>query len=247
MATTSASLDPSAAAVPAKGLLGRVVGVVWSPRATYAEVAARPRVSGALGLFLGIAMSASFVFMSTEVGQEALLDQQIRTVESLGRQVSDAMYARMEALLPYAPYISTGYLVVFFPLATLVIAGVFIAVFNAALGGEASFKQVYAVVAHSLMVLGLQQIFVYPLDYAKQSLSSPASLAVFFPFLAEETFPARLLGAIDLFVIWWIVNLSIGLAVLYRRRTSPVAATLLVVYGLIALIVAAVRTALSGA
>jgi hypothetical protein len=247
VAATSAYLDKSAAAVPAKGLLARVVGVVWSPRATYAEVAGRPRVLGALGLFLAIAVSASFVFMSTEVGQEALLDQQIRTMESFGRQVPDAMYARLEAMLPYAPYISSGYLVAFFPLATLVVAGILIAVFNAALGGNASFKQVYAVVTHSLMVLGLQQIFVYPLDYAKQSLSSPTSLAVFVPFLDEGTFATRLLGAIDLFLIWWIVNLSIGVAVLYRRRTSSVAATLLIVYGVIALIVAAVRTALSGA
>jgi len=47
--------------------------------------------------------------------------------------------------------------------------------------------------------------------------------------------------------IWWIVSLAIGLAVLYRRRTGPIATTLLVIYASIGLIIAAIKTALSGA
>jgi hypothetical protein len=70
---------------------------------------------------------------------------------------------------------------------------------------------------------------------------------VFLPFLDENTFPARLLGSIDLFLIWWLVNLAIGLGVLYKRRTGPIAVGLLSVYLAIALIIAGIRTALSGA
>ena len=68
------------------------------------------------------------------------------------------------------------------------------------LGGNATIKQVYAVVVHSLTVLALQQLLVYPLDYAEQSLSSPTNLAVFLPFLDEGSFTARLFGAVDLFL-----------------------------------------------
>ena len=128
---------------------------------------------------------------------------------------------------------------------TLALAGMFIAVFNAALGGDAMFKQVYAIVMHSMMVLALQQLFVYPLDYAKQSLTNPTNLGIFLPFLDEASFPARLLGSIDLFLIWWILSLSIGLGVLYKRRTAPIATTLLTVYGVLAVVIAAVRTVLS--
>jgi len=69
---------------------------------------------------------------------------------------------------------------------------------------------------------------------------------VFVPMLDENTFPARMLGAIDLFLIWWLVNLAIGVAVVSRRRTAAVATGLLVVYALIALVVAAVKSALAG-
>ena len=41
-----------------------------------------------------------------------------------------------------------------------------------------------------------------------------------------------------------MVSLAIGLGVLYRKRTGPIATTLLAVYVAIALIIAAIKTAL---
>jgi hypothetical protein len=55
------------------------------------------------------------------------------------------------------------------------------------------------------------------------------------------------MGSIDLFRIWWIVSLAIGFGVLYKRRTGPIAVSLLAVYIIIVLVIAGVRTALSGA
>jgi hypothetical protein len=49
-----------------------------------------------------------------------------------------------------------------------------------------------------------------------------------------------------LYLIWWLVSLAIGLGVLYRRRTGPIATTLLVIYATIGLIIAAIKTASSG-
>lgn len=70
---------------------------------------------------------------------------------------------------------------------------------------------------------------------------------VFLPMLDDATFLARLLGWIDLFRIWWILNLSVGLGVLYKVRTRPIASGLLGVYVAIALIIAGVITARAGA
>lgn len=115
------------------------------------------------------------------------------------------------------------------------------------LGGEATFRHVFSIVAHSGVVLILSLLFVLPLDYARGTLASPTRLAVFAPVLDENTFAARLLGSIDLFLVWWMVSLAIGLGVLYKRRTAPIATTMLVTYGAIGLVIAAVRSALAGA
>lgn len=227
----------------------RILRVVFSPRATYADVAAHPRVLGALLIVLTINIGTFLAFSATQVGQDAMLDQADSTLQSFGFRLNDAQYAQMEARMasPAASYLNAVGQLVLLPLLAAMIAGIVIAVFNAVLGGNATFKQTYAVVVHSGFLLALQQLFVYPLDYVKQSMASPTTLAVFLPFLDEGTFAARCLGSIDLFRIWWIVNLAIGIGVLYKKRTTPIATTMLAVYSVIALVIAAVGVALSGA
>ena len=243
MAQTT-STEP--AATP-KSLPARLIGVIFSPRATYADVAARPRVLGALlmvALISGVCVAA---FASTQVGQDALFEQQRTQMESFGVHLNDAQLQQMEARLKFAPYFGAVGQFVFLPIIALIVGGIAFAVFNAVLGGDATFKQVYAVVVHSGALIAVQQLFTLPLDYVRETLSSPTNLAVFLPFLDENSFAARLLGSIDLFLIWWAINLSIGLGVLYRKRTGPIATTLLVIYVAIGLVIAAVKTALAGA
>jgi Yip1 domain len=236
----------AASVTKGKSVPARLAGVIFSPRATYADVAARPRIFGMLALVLAIIVSATFAFLSTEVGQQASLDNQVRQMESFGRTVTDAQYAQMERMAPFARYFAAGFQLVFTPILALLVAGVAFAVFNAALGGDALFRQVYAVVVHSGAILVVQALFGLPLAYARESLAGTTNLAVFFPFLDEATFAARALGAVDLVLVWWLVSLAIGLGVLYRRRTQPIATTLLVVYVAIGLTIAAVKTATSG-
>jgi len=236
-----------AASSTPKSLAARVVGVIISPRDTYANVAAHPRWFGVLAVIVLIGATGVFTLMSTDVGKTAAIDQQVRMMESFGMKLTDAQYARLEQGMNRAPYTGAIGQAITLPLAAAIIAGILLGIFNALLGGDAKFKQVFAVVCHSGVVISLAQIFGLPLAYARESLSSATNLAVFLPFLDESSFAARFLGTIDLFQIWWIVSLSIGLGVLYRKRTAPIATTMLVVYAVIALVIAAIRTALSGA
>jgi len=230
-----------------KGLLARIVGVLTSPRATYADVAERPRALGVMAVVIGISMAGTFTLFSTSVGQRALLDQQVRSMESFGMKITDPIYQRLQEGMGRAPYFGAASQLVSLPLVAVILAGIFLGVFNAIMGGNAKFKQVFAVVAHSGVVIAVQQFFVLPLDYFRESLSSPTNLAVFVPMLDENTFVVRALGAIDLFLIWWMVNLSIGLAVLYKRRTGPIAITLITIYVVLGLVIAGIKTALAGA
>ena len=245
MAQTTATTTPSATA--GKSLPARLMGILLSPRAAYADVVARPRVLGALGVVILISSVAVYTFMSTEVGKQAGLDMQVRQMESFGRTMSDVQYQRMEQMAGYSKYFAAGAQVVTLPLMALVIAGIAFAVFNAVLGGDATFKQVFAIVAHSGVVLAVLSLFTTPLSYARESLASTTNLAVFLPFLDESSFAARFLGSLDLIVIWWMVSLAIGLGVLYRKRTGPIAIAMLAVYVAIGVIIAAVKSISTGA
>ena len=228
-------------------LFGRIPGVIFSPRATYAGVAARPRALGALAFVVLISIAGTFTFLSTETGQQAMLDQQVRTMESFGVKMNDATYERIEQVAGRAKYFGAAGQLIALPLEALVVAGIAFAVFNAAQGGDGTFRQVFAVVSHSGVVIALSQIFGLPLAYARENMSGATNLGVLAPFLDENSFPALVLGSVDLFMLWWAVSVAIGLGVLYRKRTGPIAATLIVVYVAIGVIIAAVKSAVSGA
>jgi Yip1-like protein len=240
----TASVEP---APPSLGLINRLVGVVFTPRRAYGDVARRPRVIGALFAVALLCAVCVGTFAATQVGQDALLEQQQTQMKAFGVNLNEARLQQMEARLKFAPYFGALGQFVFLPVMALIIGGIAFAVFSAALGGDATFKQVYAVVVHSGVIIAIQQLFTLPLDYARASMSSPTNLLVFLPFLDEDTFVARMLGSIDLFVIWWAISLAIGLGVLYRKKTGPIATTLLVIYVVIGLIIAGVKTALAGA
>jgi hypothetical protein len=241
-----AAATPSGAA-PRKSLVARVIGVVMSPRETYADIVAAPRWVGAMLFVMVVSSLALGVFLSTERGQNLSLDQQVTGMESFGMTVSDQMYEQMEARKGRAVYFGVGGQLIFIPIVTLIVAGLAIGLFNVLLGGDATFRQVFAVATHTNVIGTLALLFILPLNYVREAMSSPTNLSVFLPMLDEASFAVRFLGAIDLFRIWGIVNLAIGLAVLYNRRTSPIAWSLLAVYAVIALTIAAVMTAVSGA
>jgi hypothetical protein len=229
------------------GLAARVFGVIFSPGDTYQEVVRRPRALGALAVVAITIGLSSFLFLSTAVGQTALLDQQARFMESFGRDVPDEVYARIEAGANLQRYFALLGVLVSVPVGCAIVAALVLVVFNAVLGGDASFLQAYALVAHSQILLALQQLFVTPLNYARETMTSATNLMVFVPMLDEATFAARFLGWIDLFRIWWIVSLAIGLGVLYKRKAGPIGWTFIAIYVGIALVVAGVMTAVAGA
>jgi len=250
VATATTTSVPGAGTAPSKGLAARAFGVIFSPRETYAAIAARPRILGAAVTSLVIAIAAIMAFLLTDVGKDALWDQQMRAMDSMqaifpGFRVTDQVLDRMESQLKWAPYFTAAGQLVFVPLLWTVLSGFVFGIFNVMLGGEATFKQVFAVVVHGSFLIALQQLFVNPLNYVRHSMSSPTTLAAFFPFLSERSFPALLLGGIDLFFIWLIINQAIGIGVLYKKKTTPIALTMLGIYVAVVLIVAGVRTALS--
>ena len=69
-----------------------------------------------------------------------------------------------------------------------------------------------AITVHATVVLAVQQIIATPVHYAYESLTSPTSVAGLLRVFDEGTWPARLFGTIDVFGLWWMWLLSIGLA-----------------------------------
>jgi hypothetical protein len=125
---------------------------------------------------------------------------------------------------------------VFMPIWSLLVTAILWAVFNAMLGGTATFKQVLAVVTHSAVPGALGAVIGAPIQLMQGTLSvgGPFNLGALVPMLDESSFLARFLGVTSVFTIWGIIVLAIGLAVLYRRKTRNIAIGLFTAYVVVA-------------
>jgi len=231
------------------GLMARVIGIITSPRETYAAVAAAPRWLTMAILIVLVVGGSQMWFQSTAIGRQATLDESIRRIEAFGVTVSDRMYEETRKAIMDPPAwrvgMTAGMMVVGPPIVWAVLAGLLFLVFGVFTGGRATFKQLYAVVVHSGVISTLGTLFLTPLNYFRESLSSATNLGVFMPFLPESSFLGRLVGMVDLLLVWWVTSLAIGVAVTYKRKTAGVAIVLFGVYAVIAIGYAAFMAARS--
>lgn len=218
----------------AESLPARMLGVVRSPRRTLAAVAVEPRWAGVLIVTFVVSAAAAALLLETEVGRLALLDQWERAAIALGQPVDDARYAAMQAASEHG----VGYAVLSSlatgPLLALVLAAAVRVAVRPGPGAGAAYQPLLAVAAHAGVILMLRQVVAAPVIYGRETLASPFTLALFFTTVDEASPLARLLGVIDLFVVWWIVVLAIGVSAVTHRPARRIAMVCLGIYVLLA-------------
>lgn len=250
-------------------LFARVLGIIHSPRATLETVARAPLWAGLLVLTFAVTTGCTAILLETDVGQLALLDQWERTASAFGQNIDDIQYAVMEDASQSGTVYAAVSSLVSGPLFTVGLSVACFAVFRASRAagrvakrpdepvpagrsafadrpGAVTYRQVLAVVAHAGVILALRQVIAVPVAYARETLASPMTMSMFFMMLDEASLPARFFGIIDLFVLWWIMVLAIGMSVLYQRPARRLAAVFVGAYLTLAVVLAVVMAVTGG-
>ena len=220
-----APLRAQAGALPA-----RVLGILHSPRTTVEALALAPRVFGVVTLTFVATAACTAILLETDVGQLALLDQWERAASTLGQTVDDTRYRAMADASRYGAAYAALIALASGPVLTVGLSGLFFAVFRAPASSPVTYRQVLASVGHAGVILAVRQVVAAPLAYARETLASPMTLRVFFTMLDETSVASRFLQTVDLFVIWWILVLAVGMSVLYRRPTLRLACVFVAAY-----------------
>ena len=92
-----------------------------------------------------------------------------------------------------------------------------------------------------LIISALQLVFTTIVTLAA-GRAAGANLSVFTPTLEDTTFVYKFLSYIDVFYVWSTLVTAIGLGVLYKRRTGPIAMVLFGIYFVIAALIAYVAS-----
>jgi hypothetical protein len=219
------------------GLLARAIGILTSPRATFERVVAGPRPVGILLLSALVIGLAAGIPQFNDTIRQSILDQQVDMGERFrGRALTDAEYAQAERGSHYGPYWAIVGTLIFMPIVSLLFAAIYWVVFNTVMGGTAAFKQVLAIVTHSQVITAVGSALAAPIQFMQGRVTTggPFNLGAALPMLEERSTLATLLGVTNVFTIWGLIVTAIGLAVLYRRKSTNIAIGLLVAYFAIA-------------
>jgi hypothetical protein len=204
-----------------------------------AEVVRHPAFITTWVVVLLVTAVCGGLLLATPTGQQALVDERVRVTEALGGRVDDAAYDRLKSDPPVSIYLTSGGRLLLTPPITLLVAAglVVLGRFDRA---RVTFVTALAIAVHATVVLALQQIVAAPVHYVNESLTSPTNVAGLLRLFDEGSLPARLLGAIDVFGVWWIWLLAVGLAAATGHPARRYAWRLLAVYVGVAAVVAAV-------
>ncbi len=230
-----------AAPVEESGVVKRMVGVIFSPGETFASVNRCvkntdwliPLIVGAVVALVALQLTMPVIEEMTRARLEQVAEE---------KEMSEAQQQKMLEMTQMMSGIGARVAaVVMVFVVALVLALVLMAMTNYIMGGEATFKKALAVTSYSSIIGIPAAIVMVPLILARGSIEVQFGPGLFLPDGMSGTYLYSLLSYINLFTIWQIAVVCIGMGAVAGVPTKKVGYGVTVLYILYLLIVAAVK------
>jgi hypothetical protein len=213
---------------PQVSSVGRVFGVIFSPKPTFESIVQRPTWILPLILLCLVSVVVVFVF-GQRVGWRGFMERQNQTNARLQKQMESMTPEKREKMLETQTKFASifGYVGVVLGtfIGALLVAAVLLAAFNLIGGGKIGFTTSLGIVAHSWVpgiiggLLGILILFLKdPSTVDIQHLVATNAGA----FLSDDApkWQESLLSSFDLFVFWYLILMSIGYSATNPKKIS---------------------------
>ncbi len=203
MATTTAAVPETPQHI---GAFGRIIGAIINPRPTFEDIARKPSWLLPLLLLIILSLSITYIF-GKRVGWRAFMEKQLAQNSRVQQLTPEQREQTLETQVKVAPIIGYVFGVIGFPIIVLVIAAIFMGIFNATSSAALDFKTSLGVITHSYMpfviasILGVLILCLKPPDQIdlQNLVASNAGT-----FLSSDA-PKWLLSlctSLDIFTFW---------------------------------------------
>lgn len=217
----------SAEAASLPSLPARIVQVFVSPAALFDRLKQRPAWIGMMILLVVVSVISSFLV------PEEVMRQLVQA-----NLPADAEPAQVDQAVGFARAWGRVLAFVGTPITVAFIAGILIVVYNALLGGNGTFGQLFSATTHAFVIYTVGGLLALALILSRGEMTT-LSLNLLLPGL-EEGFLFRLLRGINVFSLWTAAVLGIAVSRIYPKRSAGSATVLLIVlYVLLAAVLAA--------
>ena len=220
MATTTSMPAPEAQA--ALGPIGRIIGVFFSPKATFEDIVRKPSWVVPVVLLTVLSLCVSFA-INQRINWREFVSQQIEKSPGAANMSAEQKEQRIEGGAKFSPPFTYAIGLLGPVLATMVVALVMWGGYNLLGGANTNFGTSLGVTSHAFLTgLVSSPLFIlilYLRPYGTVDLDNPvaANLAAILPEDSAKWLVA--LGkSIDLFSFWTLILLAMGFAATNPRK-----------------------------
>ena len=212
---------------PAPGAINhfsRLVGVFFSPKATFQSIAAQPSwlVPVLLMTVLGIVTA---VVLNQKVDWRDVASKRIEESPRAANLSPEQKERQLDMSAKVSPYFAYGFGTAGPILAVVIVAAVLLLAYNVIGGANAKFGQAMGIVSHAMVVGLIGTIFFILILYLKPpgtiDLENPVATNVG-SFLPDTT-PKALMAlakSVDIFSIWTMFLISIGFTAVNPKKLT---------------------------
>jgi len=203
----------------------KMVAVFTSPKKAFEAVAEKPDWLAPLILSILIGILVTLVVYPSVI-KPLIVEKAMEQMRDQGVP-DDRIEEAMDVISgPKMFIITLAQGVITTPILLLILSGILFGAFSL-FSGQARFVQVFSAFAYSGLISSLGGIVKGTLMWTQQSIHVGTSLALLLSEDMSKTFLFRLLGHFDLFTLWQLVVLIIGLSVIYKWKASKSAGIVL--------------------
>jgi hypothetical protein len=208
----------------------KIIGIYTAPRRTFEAIDQNP--TWFLPFIIGVVFFLIFQYLTVDMQ----MDYRIEIMEARGdvpQEQMDAAKAQMQGPVKYIGFIAGP---IVWLIMIVIIAALFYVAGNLMIGGDTSFKKVFAIVAWTGLIGIVSFIIMTLLILSKGTMHGVAldlSILLDTPAIGEEkSILYRLLSKFDIFVIWEIILYIIGMSVTYKTTVQKTAVPILSLWAL---------------
>jgi hypothetical protein len=203
----------------------RITGVFFEPKKAFTDIAERPAwlIPMLLVVLVSIALTATF---SQHIGWEPMIRKQMETSSRSAQLTPEQREQQVAVGAKFAPVIGYVGPIIGYPLVNLISAAVLLGIVAGIMSAPVRFKQIFAILAYA----GLVRIPYILLCIVVMFLKNPADFDLQHPLMfnagafmdpqAANKFVYTLASAFDLFTIWSLVMIAIGLKAAAGKKLS---------------------------
>src|SRR5579864_198431 len=203
MATTTAAVPEAPQHI---GAFGRVIGALVNPRPTFEDIARKPSwLLPLLPIFI-LSLSITYIF-GQRVGWRSFMEKQLAQNSRVQQMTPEQRENMINTQVKVAPIFGYVFGVIGFPIIALIIAAIFMGIFNATSSAALDFKTSFGVVTHSYMpfviasLLGILILYLKPPDQIDLQNLVASNAGTFLSSDAPKWLLA-LCTSLDIFTFW---------------------------------------------